>query len=123
MGRTTLLKVTSWPNAAPENTSRQQSAVPIARMIALLDNVSIRKLWPTVYAGGHLHGFTHQRMISRAVVKKAIWIAAIALTLQVTQATRAQQPSSGLALQRSAAIYTFRTTADRGAQRGEEIYY
>ena len=57
------------------------------------------------------------------MVKKAIWIAAIALTLQVTQTTRAQQPSAGLALQRSAAIYTFRTTADRGAQRGEEIYY
>src|SRR4029434_7240050 len=50
MGRTSLLKVTSWPHAAREKTSRQQNAVPIERMIALLDSVSMRKLWPTVYA-------------------------------------------------------------------------
>src|SRR5947207_11645247 len=42
MGRTSLLKVTSWPDAATENTSRQHSAVPIERMIALLDRLSIR---------------------------------------------------------------------------------
>src|SRR4029450_983075 len=91
MGRTSLLKVTSWPNAAREKTSRQQNAVPIERMIALLDNVSCgncgrqytpspgragcvrRRLFspPRVRplasdCRGHHDGFTHERMISRA---------------------------------------------------------
>jgi mono/diheme cytochrome c family protein len=62
------------------------------------------------------------------------WIATICVGLWLAQEARAQgtssagttQPRSGaaaLALQRSVAIYNFKTTAESGPQRGEEIYY
>lgn len=37
--------------------------------------------------------------------------------------TRPDSGSSGLARQRSVAIYNYKTTAERGPLRGEEIYY
>jgi mono/diheme cytochrome c family protein len=44
---------------------------------------------------------------------------------QVATSTAAPQESgaAGLALQRSVAIYNFKTTAEAGPRRGEEIYY
>ncbi|HEY3043165.1 MAG TPA: carboxypeptidase regulatory-like domain-containing protein [Vicinamibacterales bacterium] len=64
-------------------------------------------------------------MTTVKTVKIAAALAGAALIVQVAHAARAQQPavSDGIALQRAAAIYNFRTTAQRGAQRGEEIYY
>jgi hypothetical protein len=62
------------------------------------------------------------------------WGVIIALGGQVAHETRAQQAATstatpqepgtaGQALQRSVAIYNFKTTADAGPQRGEEIHY
>lgn len=64
-------------------------------------------------------------MTTVKTVKIAAALAGAALIVQVAHAARAQQPavSDGIALQRAAAIYNFRTTAQRGSQRGEEIYY
>jgi streptogramin lyase/mono/diheme cytochrome c family protein len=53
-------------------------------------------------------------------MRLAACIAAISFVAQFTHAVLAQQPA---ALQRSDAIYNFRTTADSGPSRGEEIYY
>jgi hypothetical protein len=63
-------------------------------------------------------------MTTVKTVKIAAALAGAALIVQVAHAARAQQPavSDGIALQRAAAIYNFRTTAQRGAQRGEEIW-
>jgi mono/diheme cytochrome c family protein len=56
----------------------------------------------------------------------------IALAAQLVHETRAQQAATGspgesgragLALQRSVEIFNFRTTAESGPRRGEEIYY
>jgi streptogramin lyase/mono/diheme cytochrome c family protein len=58
-------------------------------------------------------------------VKLAAMVAMLSLVVQLAHASRARQtaPATGLALQRSVAIYNFKTTAEQGVQRGEEIYY